>query len=279
MASGEAIGAIAMTEPGTGSDLRSLATRARRDGNDYVLRGQKIFISNGQIADLLVVAAKTDQSRSSNAISLFLVEGDRPGFRRGKVLNKVGMKAQDTSELFFDDVRIPAGNLIGEEGRGLEYLVAQLPQERLLVAIAAAAAAEAALDWTVDYVTQRKAFGMPLATMQNTRFQVAEMATEAKIGRVFLDWCVERHAAGELDGETASMAKLWLSEMQGRVIDKGVQLHGGYGFMLEYPIARAWADARAQRIYGGTSEIMKEIIARGRLGGASAGRPRQEPRS
>ena len=279
MASGEAIGAIAMTEPGTGSDLRSLATRARRDGNDYVLRGQKIFISNGQIADLFVVAAKTEQSRSGNAISLFLVEGDRPGFRRGKVLNKVGIKAQDTSELFFDDVRIPAGNLIGEEGRGFECLVAQLPQERLLVAIAAAAAAEAALDWTVDYVTQREAFGAPLAAMQNTRFQVAEMATEAKIGRVFLDWCVERHAAGELDGETASMAKLWLTEMQGRVIDKGVQLHGGYGYMLEYPIARAWADARAQRIYGGTSEIMKEIIARGRLGGASAGRPRREPRS
>ena len=279
MASGEAIGAIAMTEPGTGSDLRSLATRARRDGNDFVLRGQKIFISNGQIADLFVVAAKTEQSGSRNAISLFLVEGDRPGFRRGKVLNKVGMKAQDTSELFFDDVRIPAGNLIGEEGRGFEYLVAQLPQERLLVAIAGAAAAEAGLDWTVDYVTQRKAFGMPLATMQNTRFQIAEMATEAKIGRVFLDWCVESHAAGELDGETASMAKLWLTEMQGRVIDKGVQLHGGYGFMLEYPIARAWADARAQRIYGGTSEIMKEIIARGRLGGASVGRPSQEPQS
>lgn len=266
LASGEAIAALAMTEPGTGSDLRSIATRARADGDGYVVSGQKIFISNGQIADVFLVAVKTAASRGDGAISLLLVDADSPGFRRGRALDKIGMKAQDTSEIFLDEVRVPRANLLGAEGRGFEMMVAQLPQERLLVAIAAAAAAEAAVGWTADYVRGRTAFGQPLSAFQNTRFEMADMATEARVGRVFVDHCIALHLAGALDGETASMAKLWLTEMQGRVIDRGLQLFGGYGYMLEYPIARAYADARVQRIYGGTSEIMKEIVARGLLG-------------
>jgi alkylation response protein AidB-like acyl-CoA dehydrogenase len=273
MAAGRTIGALAMTEPGTGSDLRSIQTRARADGDDLVVTGQKIFISNGQIADLFLVAVKTAAARDDGAISMLLVEADRPGFRRGRALRKIGMKAQDTSEIFLDEVRVPRANLLGAEGRGFEYMMAQLPQERLLVAIAAAAAAEAALDWTAEYVRQRTAFGQPLSSFQNTRFEIADMATEARVGRVFVDHCIARHLDGALDGETASMAKLWLTEMQGRVIDRGLQLFGGYGYMLEYPIARAYADARVQRIYGGTSEIMKEIVARGILGGSKPRRP------
>lgn len=273
-ASGDVIGGLCMSEPGAGSDLRGLRTTVRRDRDDLIVDGQKIFISNGQIGDVYVVACRSaGPGTGDSSISLVLVEADRPGFQRGRALDKIGMHAQDTSELFFDQVRVPAGNMLGAEGSGFGAMVQQLPQERLLVAIVAIAAAEAAIDWTVDYVSQREAFGEKLSALQNTRFRIAEMATEAKVGRVFVDWCVGEHVAGRLDAETASMAKLWLSEMQGRVVDGCVQLHGGYGYMREYPIARAYADARVQRIYGGTSEIMKEIIARGRLGGRRAPRP------
>jgi len=267
MAAGRAIGAIAMSEPSTGSDVRAIRTRAVRDGDHYVLNGQKIFISNGQTADLFMVAAKTGAGRDDDAISLFLVQGALPGFDRGRVLDKVGMKAQDTSEIFFDNVRVPADHLLGDEGQGFRYLVEQLAQERLMVAIAAVAAAEGALEHTIAYVQGRETFGQPLSSHQNTRFEIGDMLAQVKVARVFIDWCVAEHMAGRLDGTTASMAKLWTTELQCALIDRCLQLHGGYGFMREYPIARAWADARAQRIYGGTSEIMKEIIARSRLGG------------
>ncbi len=262
MASGETIGGICMTEPGAGSDVAAIRTRARREGNDYVVSGQKIFISNGQIADLFVVAAKTAPEAGAKGVSLLLVESDRAGFTRGRNLEKVGMHAQDTSELFFDEVRVPASNLLGEEGKGFAYLMSQLPQERLLVAIGAVAAAESAIEWTRDHVLDRKAFGAPLAEKQHVRFALTEAHTEVTIGRVFLDWCIARHLQGKLDTAQASMAKYWLSDMQNRVIDACLQLHGGYGYMREYPIARAWVDARVQRIYGGANEIMKEIIAR-----------------
>jgi acyl-CoA dehydrogenase len=262
MASGETVTGICMTEPGAGSDVAAIRTRARRDRDDYVISGQKIFISNGQIADLFLVAAKTDPDAGAKGVSLFLVESDRPGFARGRNLEKIGLHAQDTSELFFDELRVPAGNLLGEEGRGFGYLMGQLPQERLLVAIGAVAAAESAVKWTLDYVQDRKAFGAPLAEKQHVRFALTEAHTEVTIGRVFLDWCIARHLEHALDTATASMAKYWLSDMQNRVIDACLQLHGGYGYMREFPIARAWTDARVQRIYGGANEIMKEIIAR-----------------
>ena len=262
MASGETISGICMTEPGAGSDVAAIRTRARRDGNELVVSGQKIFISNGQIADLFLVAAKTDPEAGAKGVSLVLVESDRPGFARGRNLEKIGMHAQDTSELFFDEVRVPASNLLGAEGKGFGYLMSQLPQERLLVAIGAVAAAESAIKWTLDYVRDRKAFGAPLAEKQHVRFALTEAHTEVTIGRAFLDHCIALHLEGELDTATASMAKYWLSDMQNRVIDACLQLHGGYGYMWEYPIARAWADARVQRIYGGANEIMKEIIAR-----------------
>jgi len=262
MASGETITGICMTEPGAGSDVAAIRTRARREGGDYVISGQKIFISNGQIGDLFLVAAKTEPDAGAKGVSLFLVESDRPGFARGRNLEKVGMHAQDTSELFFENVRVPAANLLGGEGKGFAYLMNQLPQERLLVAIGAVAAAESAVKWTLDYVQDRKAFGAPLAEKQHVRFALTEAHTEVTIGRVFLDWCIARHLERALDTATASMAKYWLSDMQNRVIDACLQLHGGYGYMREYPIARAWADARVQRIYGGANEIMKEIIGR-----------------
>lgn len=262
MASGETISGICMTEPGAGSDVAAIRTRARRDGSDWVISGQKIFISNGQIADLFVVAAKTDADAGAKGVSLILVESDRKGFARGRNLEKVGMHAQDTSELFFDEVRVPASNLLGAEGKGFGYLMQQLPQERLLVAIGAVAAAESAIRWTLDYVRDRKAFGAPLAEKQHVRFSLTEAHTEVTVGRAFLDHCIAAHLEGKLDTATASMAKYWLSDMQNRVIDACLQLHGGYGYMREYPIARAWADARVQRIYGGANEIMKEIIAR-----------------
>jgi acyl-CoA dehydrogenase len=266
MASGETITGIAMTEPGTGSDLAGIRTRAVRrsgpDGDEYVISGQKIFISNGQIADLFVVVAKTDVDAGAKGVSLFLVEADRPGFARGRRLEKMGMHAQDTSELFFDEVRVPATNRLGEEGGGFAALMRELPQERLLVAVMAAGAADAAIEWTAEYVRGRNAFGKALAQQQTIRHRLAELATDAAVGRAFLDECIVKHLAGALDTATASMAKYWLSEMQFRVLDACVQLHGGYGYMREYPVARAWADARVQRIYGGTSEIMKEIIAR-----------------
>jgi acyl-CoA dehydrogenase len=262
MASGETISGICMTEPGAGSDVAAIRTRARRDGNELVISGQKIFISNGQIADLFLVAAKTDPDAGAKGVSLVLVEADRPGFVRGRNLEKIGMHAQDTSELFFDEVRVPASNLLGAEGRGFGYLMSQLPQERLLVAIGAVAAAESAIEWTLEYVRDRKAFGAPLAEKQHVRFALTEAHTEVTVGRTFLDHCIALHLEGRLDTATASMAKYWLSDMQNRVIDACLQLHGGYGYMWEYPIARAWADARVQRIYGGANEIMKEIIAR-----------------
>ena len=262
MASGETISGICMTEPGAGSDVAAIRTRARREGNELVISGQKIFISNGQIADLFLVAAKTDPEAGAKGVSLVLVESDRPGFARGRNLEKIGMHAQDTSELFFDEVRVPASNLLGAEGKGFGYLMSQLPQERLLVAIGAVAAAESAIKWTLDYVRDRKAFGAPLAEKQHVRFALTEPHTEVTVGRTFLDHCIALHLEGKLDTATASMAKYWLSDMQNRVIDACLQLHGGYGYMWEYPIARAWADARVQRIYGGANEIMKEIIAR-----------------
>lgn len=262
LASGQAIGAIAMTEPGTGSDLQGVKTTATREGNQFTLNGQKTFITNGMNADLVIVVAKTDPKGGAKGLSLFLVECDRPGFTRGRNLEKVGMKAQDTAELFFSDVRLPAGNLLGGEGQGFVLLMQELAWERLQIAILAVAASEAALGWTVDYAKQRKAFGQPIIDFQNSRFRLAELKTEIEIARVFVDRCLELTVAGQLDAATGAMAKYWCSELQGRVMDACVQLHGGYGYMWEYPIARAFADARVQRIYGGSNEIMREIIGR-----------------
>ncbi|GAA2661324.1 acyl-CoA dehydrogenase [Actinosynnema pretiosum] len=263
LASGEHVGAIAMSEPGAGSDLQGITTRARRDGDGYVLTGSKTFISNGAQADLVIVAAKTDPDKGAAGISLLVVEAARAeGFRRGRVLDKLGLKGQDTSELFFDDVRLPASALLGAEGQGFVQLMQQLPQERLVIAVSSVAGIEAALELTLDYVKQRSAFGRELIKFQNTRFTLAECATEARVTRAFVDECVELHLRGELDVPTAAMAKWWSTERLCRVVDECVQLFGGYGYMTEYPIARAWADARVQKIYGGTNEIMKEIIAR-----------------
>ncbi len=262
MVTGEVITAIAMTEPGTGSDLQAVKTSAVADGNHLVVNGQKTFITNGQNADLIIVVAKTDPAQGAHGTSLVLVEADREGFSRGRNLEKVGLKAQDTSELFFDNVRVPRTNLLGEEGKGFQQLMEELPQERLLIGIGAVSACETVLEATIEYTRERKAFGKPIAEFQNTRFKLAEMKTEVTVARVFLDKCLEMHMAGGLDATTAAMAKLWLTELQGRVVDECVQLHGGYGYMWEYPVARAWADARVQRIYGGTSEIMKEVIGR-----------------
>ncbi len=262
LASGSAIGAIAMTEPGAGSDLQGIAATAHADGNHLVVNGQKTFITNGQSADLIVVVAKTAPDKGAHGTSLVLVEADREGFSRGRNLEKVGLKAQDTSELFFDDVRVPRTNLLGEENRGFACLMDELPQERLVIALGAVAAAEAAVEWSVAHVKQRKAFGKTLFEFQNTRFSLAEARTETEVARAFVDRCLAAHLAGGLDPTTAAMAKMWCTDMQGRVIDACVQLHGGYGYMWEYPVARAWADARIGRIYGGANEIMKELIAR-----------------
>ncbi|ASV36701.1 acyl-CoA dehydrogenase [Pseudomonas sp. NS1(2017)] len=260
--SGEMVTAIAMTEPGAGSDLQGVKTTAVLDGDEYVINGSKTFITNGYLAELVIVVAKTDPKAGAKGTSLFLVEADTPGFDKGKRLEKVGMKAQDTSELFFQDVRVPKENLLGQAGMGFAYLMQELPQERLTVAIGALSSAEAALEWTLAYTRERKAFGKAIADFQNTRFKLAEMATEIQIGRVFVDKCMALHLEGKLDVPTAAMAKYWATDLQCKVLDECVQLHGGYGFMWEYPIARAWADARVQRIYAGTNEIMKEIIAR-----------------
>ncbi|MFG6205589.1 acyl-CoA dehydrogenase family protein [Pseudomonas retamae] len=262
LVSGEMVTAIAMTEPGAGSDLQGVKTTAVLDGDEYVINGSKTFITNGFLADLVIVVAKTDPKAGAKGTSLFLVEANTPGFEKGKRLEKVGMKAQDTSELFFQDVRVPMENLLGQAGAGFAYLMQELPQERLTVAIGGLASAEAALQWTLDYTRDRKAFGKAIADFQNTRFKLAEMATEIQIGRVFVDRCLELHLQGKLDVPTAAMAKYWGTDLQCKVLDECVQLHGGYGFMWEYPVARAWADARVQRIYAGTNEIMKEIIAR-----------------
>ena len=262
MASGEMIGAIAMTEPAAGSDLQGVRTSAVRDGDDYLIDGSKIFITNGWHCDLVIVVAKTDPARGAKGISLFVVDSSMPGFTKGKPLKKTGMKAQDTAELFFDRVRVPARNLLGQENNGFIYLMQELPWERLQIAIAAIASAEAAIEWTTRYCRERKAFGQEIMQFQNTRFTLAELATEVQIGRVFVDRCIELKLQGKLDASTASMAKYWCSDLQFKVMDACVQLHGGYGYMWEYPIARAWADARVQRIYGGTNEIMKELISR-----------------
>jgi acyl-CoA dehydrogenase len=264
LAAGELVGAIAMTEPGAGSDLQGITTRAVRDGDEYVINGAKTFITNGGQAGLVIVVAKTDPGQGAKGISLLVVQTDRAeGFRRGRVLNKVGLHGQDTAELFFDDVRVPAANLLGEvEGQGFGQLMRQLPQERLIIAVGSIAAIERAVEVTVEYVKQRRAFGRELFDFQNTRFVLAECATEAAVTRSFVDDCIERHLADELDATTAAMAKWWSTDRLCRVVDDCVQLFGGYGYMTEYPIARAWADARVQRIYGGTNEIMKELIAR-----------------
>ncbi|NCV85861.1 MAG: acyl-CoA dehydrogenase [Oxalobacteraceae bacterium] len=264
MARGELVGAIAMTEPGTGSDLQAVRTRAQREGDYYRLNGSKTFISNGKLAGVILVVCKTDTSKGAAGISLMAVETAQcKGFRVGRVLDKIGLKAQDTSELFFDDVMLPADALLGGvEGQGFYQLMADLPYERLIIGITAQAAMEGAYEHTLAYVRDRKAFGKSIADFQNTRFKLAEVATEIQVGRAFMDRCIEQLLKGELDTATASMAKLWGSEAQGRVIDTCLQLFGGYGYMNEYLIARMYTDARIQRIYGGTNEIMKEVIAR-----------------
>jgi len=260
MVSGETIGVIAMSEPGIGSDLRSMRTSARRDGDDYVINGQKTFITNGGNADLMVTATKLDPN--AKELTLICVEADRPGFSKGKLLEKIGLKGQDTSELFFDEVRVPVANRLGEENKGFSYLTHQLAWERTIIGLRAAASIEALIDDTLAYVRERKVFGKPVFDFQNTRFKLAECKAQATMLRVFVDDCLAKAMRGELSAEVGAMCKLLGSEMQGRVLDELLQLHGGYGFMSEYKISRAWVDARVARIYGGTSEIMKEIIAR-----------------
>ena len=264
--SGELITAIAMTEPGTGSDLQSIATNAARDGDDWILNGAKTFITNGILADLVVVVARTDPEAGARGFSLLVVERGMPGFERGRRLEKVGMKAQDTAELSFADVRVPAANVLGEVGQGFIYLMQNLAQERLSIAVGATAGAAAALAMTLDYTKERKAFGKPVAAFQNTRFELAEMDTEIDVTRAFVDRCLRQHVEGELAVADAAKAKWWATDVQRRVVDRCVQLHGGYGYMLEYPIARAFVDSRVQSIYGGTNEIMKEIIGRALTG-------------
>ncbi len=262
MCSGELITAIAMSEPNTGSDLAAVRTTALRQGDYYLLNGAKTFITNGILSDVVIVVAKTDPAKRHKGISLLVVERGMEGFTRGRKLEKMGYKAQDTSELFFEDVKVPVSNLLGEEGQGFYYLMRKLAKERLSVAIQAVAACEVALDITLQYCKERTAFGQPIGSFQNSRFKLAEMKTEIEIARVFVDRCIEELNAGMLTAETAAMAKWWTSDLQKRVLDQCVQLHGGYGYMLEYPIARAYLDARVQSIYAGTNEIMKEIIGR-----------------
>ncbi|HWJ09448.1 MAG TPA: acyl-CoA dehydrogenase family protein [Nocardioides sp.] len=263
MASGEAVAAIAMTEPGTGSDLQNVRTKAIREGDEYVINGSKTFITNGAQADVVLVVAKTNPEEAAAGISLVIVPTDTPGFSRGRVLDKIGMKGQDTSELNFSDVRVPVTNLLGtEEGQGFVQLMEQLPQERLIVAVSNVAAMELCFEETMRYVHDRHAFNRPIWGFQNTKFKMAEVATEARVARSFVDECIELHLEKQLDIPTVAMAKLWCSERAQKVADICLQLHGGYGYMNEYPIARAWADLRVSQIYAGTSEIMKEIISR-----------------
>jgi long-chain-acyl-CoA dehydrogenase len=262
IASGELITALAMTEPGIGSDLAAMSTRAIADGDDYVVDGTKTFITNGINADLVITAVKTDPGERHRGISLLVIERGMEGFERGRNLEKIGQHAQDTAELSFQGVHVPRANLLGREGEGFSYLVSNLPQERLSIAASAVAAAEAALGWTLDYVRERRAFGQPIGSFQSSRFTLAEIRTEVEIARVYLDRCAQALNDGELSAEDAAMAKWWCTELQGRVVDRCLQLHGGYGYMLEYPIARAYADARVTRIYGGANEIMKEIVGR-----------------
>jgi len=264
LVSGELVGAIAMSEPGTGSDLQGVRTTARKSGNGYVLNGSKTFITNGQHANLIVVVAKTDPSAGAKGVSLMVVETDNaPGFRRGRKLKKLGLESADTSELFFEDVKLPPENLLGtEEGQGFVQLMKDLPRERLIVVVHAQAMIERALALTIPYVKERKAFGKPIMEFQNTQFVLAECKSEATISRVFHDHCIERYLKGELDTATASMAKYWITDLQGKIIDRCLQLFGGYGYMEEFPISRLYRDARVMRIYAGSNEIMKVIIAR-----------------
>jgi alkylation response protein AidB-like acyl-CoA dehydrogenase len=259
---GSLITAVAMTEPGIGSDLASMSTSAIRNDDHYVVDGSKTFITNGINADLIITAVKTDPKEKHKGMSIIIIERGMEGFERGRNLEKIGMHSQDTAELFFSDVKVPVENLLGNEGDGFKYLVSNLAQERMSIAVAAIASAQAALNWTLDYVKERYAFGTPIGSFQNSRFQMAEIKTEVDIGTVFIDKCVTALNEGKLTVEDAAEAKWWATEMADRVIDKCVQLHGGYGYMLEYPIARAYADNRVTRIYGGTTEIMKEIVGR-----------------
>ncbi|HEV7826838.1 MAG TPA: acyl-CoA dehydrogenase family protein [Mycobacteriales bacterium] len=260
--SGEIVTAIAMSEPAAGSDLAGIKTTARRDGDSYVLNGSKTFITNGIHSDLVVVVAKTDPEKGAHGISLLVVERGMPGFERGRNLDKIGLKAQDTAELFFDDVRIPAENLLGSENQGFYHLMQMLPQERLSIAVAAVAACERMVEMTVDYVKGRTAFGRPVGSFQNTRFTMAELATETTVARTFVDHCIAEHLERRLTVSDAAMAKWWTTELQNKVADRCLQMHGGYGYMNEYPISKAWRDSRVQSIYGGSTEIMKEIIGR-----------------
>lgn len=262
LVSGEWISAIAMTEPGAGSDLQGMKTRAEKSGDDYIINGSKTFITNGWHSDLVIVCAKTDPTAGAKGISLFLVENGMKGFKKGNKLKKMGMHAQDTSELFFEDLRVPKSALLGEEGKGFIYLMQELPQERLLIADMGCAAAEASFEWTRNYVADRKAFGKTLSSLQTVQHKLAEIQTNITVGRAFADRCLELHAQKKLDNSTASMAKYWLTDLQNDVADSCVQLHGGWGYMQEYPICRAFTDGRVQQIYGGANEIMKELIAR-----------------
>jgi len=265
MVSGEWIGSLGMTEPHAGSDLKAIRTRAVRDGDEFVINGQKVFISNGQMCDVLVLATKTDADAGAKGVTLFLVEGGMEGFKRGNNLEKLGMKAQDTSELFFEDVRVPAANMLGEEGQGFKLMMQKLPQERLAQAIRSATVTETVIEWTLEYTTQREAFGQTIADFQNTQFKLAELKAEAVVGRVFTDKCIELFMQGKLDAVDAAIAKMQLSNLHCKAVDECLQLFGGWGYMWEYPICRAYADARIVKIAGGSIEVMKTIIARDML--------------
>jgi alkylation response protein AidB-like acyl-CoA dehydrogenase len=262
MVSGEVIGALGITEPNTGSDVAGIRTTGLKKGGAFIVNGAKTFISNGINSDVVIVVCRTDPEKGHRGISLLLVERGMKGFERGRNLDKLGMHAQDTAELFFSDVEVPAENLLGEEGNGFVYLMTNLAQERLGIAVGAVAVADAALHWTLDYTKERKAFGQSISHFQNSKFLLAELATEVQIAQVYVDRCVELHCEGKLSAEQAAAAKFWTTELQNKVVDRCLQLHGGYGYMMEYPIARAWADSRIQTIYGGTTEIMKEIVGR-----------------
>jgi acyl-CoA dehydrogenase len=262
MVAGEAIGSLGMTEPHAGSDLKAIRTKAVRDGEDFVINGQKVFISNGQSCDILVLATKTDSTAGAKGVTLFIVEGDRPGFKRGRNLEKLGMKGQDTSELFFEDIRIPASNMLGAEGGGFGVMMGKLPQERLAQAIRSATVTETVIQWTVDYTAERKAFGQSIADFQNTQFVLADLKARSVMARVFTDKCIELFMAGKLDAVDAAMAKMTTSELHCEAVDKCLQLFGGWGYIWEYPICRAYADARVVKIAGGSIEVMKMIISR-----------------
>lgn len=266
LASGECVAGIGMTEPGAGSDLAAIRTTAIKQGDHYLLNGSKTFISNGQHAGLIIMAAKTDPTAGSKGVSLFLVDTTLPGFSKGKKLEKIGLHSQDTSELFFDNVKLPLDALLGEEGKGFAYMMQELPRERLNIAVIGVYCSEGNLDRTIEYTQERKAFGAPLAQLQNTRFTLATCKTDIEVHKAFLNQCIDRYTEGKLDVPTAAMAKLSCTELQGRVADACLQMHGGYGYMCEYPVSRAFVDARIQRIYGGASEIMKEVIARSLVG-------------